>query len=130
MQYTSIKYIPTGNVFKMPTSNAEEILKTDRGNYEIVGGENIPEEKQEAEVTETYDMVVEQDDNTQDDNSESQEEISTQDDVESIKRFTKTSLKSLKVEQLVELCKEKNIEVTEDDKKADLIEKLLATVEE
>ena len=128
MQYTSIKYIPTGNVFKMPTSNAEEILKTDRGNYEIVGGENIPEEKQEAEVTETYDMVVE--DDTQNDNSESQDVQETnQDVVEQDKKFTKTSLKAMKIEELVKLCEEKNICVLENDKKADLIEKLLATVE-
>ena len=128
MQYTSIKYIPTGNIFKMPTSNAEEILKTDRGNYEIVGGENIPEEKQEAEVTETYDMVVE--DDTQNDNSESQDVQETnQDVVEQDKKFTKTSLKAMKIEELVKLCEEKNISVLENDKKTDLIEKLLATVE-
>ena len=128
MQYTSIKYIPTGNIFKMPTSNAEEILKTDRGNYEIVGGENILEEKQEAEVTETYDMVVE--DDTQNDNSESQDVQETnQDVVEQDKKFTKTSLKAMKIEELVKLCEEKNIRVLENDKKADLIEKLLATVE-
>lgn len=128
MQYTSIKYIPTGNIFKMPTSNAEEILKTDRGNYEIVGGENIPEEKQEAEVTETYDMVVE--DDTQNDNSESQDAQETnQEVVEQDKKFTKTSLKAMKIEELVKLCEEKNISVLENDKKADLIEKLLATVE-
>ena len=108
MQYTSIKYIPTGNIFKMPTSNAEEILKTDRGNYEIVGGENIPEEKQEAEVTETYDMVVE--DDTQNDNSESQDVQETNQDVaEQDKKFTKTSLKATKIEELVKLCEEKNI---------------------
>ena len=128
MQYTSIKYIPTGNIFKMPTSNAEEILKTDRGNYEVVGGENIPEEKQEAEVTETYDMVVE--DDTQNDNSESQDVQETnQDVVEQDKKFTKTSLKAMKIEELVKLCEEMNISVLENDKKADLIEKLLATVE-
>ena len=128
MQYTSIKYIPTGNIFKTPTSNAEEILKTDRGNYEIVGGENIPEEKQEAEVTETYDMVVE--DDTQNDNSESQDVQETNQDVaEQDKKFTKTSLKAMKIEELVKLCEEKNISVLENDQKADLIEKLLATVE-
>ena len=35
----------------------------------------------------------------------------------------------MKVEELVALCKEKNVEVLEADKKADLIDKLLATNE-
>ena len=73
-------------------------------------------------------MVVE--DDTQNDNSESQDVQETnQDVVEQDKKFTKTSLKAMKIEELVKLCEEKNISVLENDKKVDLIEKLLATVE-
>ena len=73
-------------------------------------------------------MVVE--DDTQNDNSESQDVQETnQDVVEQDKKFTKTSLKAMKIEELVKLCEEKNISVLENDKKTDLIEKLLATVE-
>lgn len=102
MEYTSIKYIPTGNIFKMPTEDVKEILKTDRGNFEIVGGENIPEEKQEIDETTTYEMVV-------DDADEA----------------FKKNLKKMTVPELIEFCNEHNIVFDKNDKKADLIQKII-----
>lgn len=103
MEYTSIRYIPTGNIFKMPTEDVKEILKTDRGNFEIVGGENIPEEKQEIDETTTYDMVVDDD----------------------ADEAFKKNLEKMKVAELIKFCNEHNIEFDKNDKKADLVKKIL-----
>ena len=43
-----LRYIPTGNVFKIPQKDAQEILQKDRGNYEIVGAENTPPAKEDS----------------------------------------------------------------------------------
>lgn len=58
MNYTKIKFKPTGNIFNLPVKDAEEILKTDRGNYEIVGGVNIPKPTQTQTKTSTFKKVV------------------------------------------------------------------------
>ena len=146
IEYTEIKYIPTGNVFKLPVEEAKEVLETDRGNFEIVGGVDIPEEKQTVEETTTYNMVVDTTtEATPETNNvpqvtettvpETVEETTTttapDTTAEAEKtKFTKTALKSKSVNELVELCEARNIEVSEDDKKANLIDKLLAAYEE
>lgn len=51
MKEFAIKFIPTGNVFTLPESEIDEILKNDRGNYEVIdkdyrskkGAKNEPE---------------------------------------------------------------------------------------
>ena len=118
IQYTDLRFIPTGIVFHLPVNDAKEVLASDRGNFEVVGGVNIAEDEAEIEETSTYNKVVGDGQNDNDQNEEDRPKLS------------KTALKAMKVEDLVKLCEELKVEVLEEDKKADLIEKLLATNEE
>lgn len=118
IQYTDLRFIPTGIVFHLPVEDAKEVLASDRGNFEVVGGVDIAEDEETIEETSTYNKVV--GDGQNDDDSQGDEKV----------KLSKTALKAMKVEELVKLCEELKVEVTEDDKKADLIEKLLAINEE
>ena len=118
IQYTDLRFIPTGIVFHLPVEDAKEVLASDRGNFEIVGGVDIAEDEETIEETSTYNKVVGDGQNDNDQNEENRPKLS------------KTALKAMKVEELVKLCEELKVEVLEEDKKADLIEKLLATNEE
>ena len=73
MQYTKLKFIPTGNVFNLPTKDAKEILKDDRGNFIVVGGTKIPDKKNEVIQTSTYELVVNEEKNEQSENINNQE---------------------------------------------------------
>lgn len=118
IQYTDLRFIPTGIVFHLPVEDAKEVLASDRGNFEVVGGVDIAEDEETIEETSTYNKVVGDGQNDNDQNEENRPKLS------------KTALKAMKVEELVKLCEELKVEVLEEDKKADLIEKLLATNEE
>ena len=118
IQYTDLRFIPTGIVFHLPVNDAKEVLASDRGNFEVVGGVDIAEDEETIEETSTYNKVVGDGQNDNDQNEEDRPKLS------------KTALKAMKVEDLVKLCEELKVEVLEEDKKADLIEKLLATNEE
>ena len=118
IQYTDLRFIPTGIVFHLPVNDAKEVLASDRGNFEVVGGVDIAEDEETIEETSTYNKVVGDGQNDNDQNEENRPKLS------------KTALKAMKVEELVKLCEELKVEVLEEDKKADLIEKLLATNEE
>lgn len=122
MEYTSIKFIPTGNIFKMPTKDAAEILKNDRGNYEIVDGKDIPEEKEEIQETTTYEKVVEEETETEI-TEEVEEETEAQN--EQIEEINENTLKKMKVPELIQYCENNNIKFEKDDKKNDLIQKIL-----
>ena len=116
MQFTSIKFIPTGNIFKMPTQNAKEILKDDRGNfYEVVEGVDIPKEVEEVKETTTYNMVVEE-------TVKAEEETSTEAVEE---KPLEEKLAGMKVAELATYCDEHEIKYNKSDKKADLIKKIL-----
>ena len=119
IQYTDLRFIPTGIVFHLPVNDAKEVLASDRGNFEVVGGVDIAEDEETIEETSTYNKVV--GDGQNDDDSQGDENRP---------KLSKTALKAMKVEELVKLCEELKVEVLEEDKKADLIEKLLATNEE
>ena len=119
IQYTDLRFIPTGIVFHLPVEDAKEVLASDRGNFEVVGGVDIAEDEETIEETSTYNKVV--GDGQNDDDSQGDENRP---------KLSKTALKAMKVEELVKLCEELKVEVLEEDKKADLIEKLLATNEE
>ena len=110
IEFTDLRFIPTGIVFHLPVNDAKEVLASDRGNFEVVGGVDIAEDEAEIEETSTYNKVV------------GEEEIAP--------KLSKTALKAMRVEDLVKLCEELKVEVTEEDKKSNLIEKLLATNEE
>lgn len=139
IEYTKLKYIPTGNVFNLPSEDAREVMKTDRGNFEVVGGKDITEKEPQVEETTTYNMVVEESTKATTEATatadnipvpqENEVETTTAEVTTEAPQLTKTALKAMKVEELVALCKEKNVEVLEADKKADLIDKLLATNE-
>jgi hypothetical protein len=118
IEYTDLRFIPTGIVFHLPVNDAKEVLASDRGNFEVVGGVDIAEDEETIEETSTYNKVVGDGQNDNDQNEENRPKLS------------KTALKAMKVEELVKLCEELKVEVLEEDKKADLIEKLLATNEE
>ena len=118
MQYTSIKFIPTGNIFKMPTENAKEILKDDRGNfYEIVEGVDIPKEVEEVKETNTYNMVVEEEQTVKADEETSTEAVE--------EKPLEEKLADMKVAELATYCDEHEIKYNKSDKKADLIQKIL-----
>lgn len=135
IEYTKLKYIPTGNVFNLPSEDAREVMKTDKGNFEVVGGKDITEKEPQVEETTTYNMVVEETttataDNTPAPQENEAETTATAETTAEAPKLTKTALKAKRLEELVALCEEKKIEVLEADKKSDLIEKLLATNEE
>ena len=58
IQYTDLRFIPTGIVFHLPVNDAKEVLASDRGNFEVVGGVDIAEDEAEIEETSTYNKVV------------------------------------------------------------------------
>lgn len=41
IKYGHLKFIPTGNVFKMPYEDAVKIMKSDEDNYEILGEKKV-----------------------------------------------------------------------------------------
>ena len=133
IEYTKLKYVPTGNIFTLPTEDAREVMKTDRGNFEVVGGKDITEKEPQVEETTTYNLVVEEsteattEATVTTDNTPAPQENKAGATATEASKLTKTALKAMNIEALVTLCKEKNIEVLEDDKKADLVEKLFAT---
>ena len=127
IQYTDLRFIPTGIVFHLPVEDAKEVLASDRGNFEVVGGVDIAEDEETIEETSTYNKVV--GDGQNDNEGQGQNDDDSQGD-ENRPKLSKTALKAMKVEELVKLCEELKVEVLEEDKKADLIEKLLATNEE
>ena len=46
IQYTDLRFIPTGIVFHLPVNDAKEVLASDRGNFEVVGGVDITEDEE------------------------------------------------------------------------------------
>ena len=46
-------YIPTGNIFTLPDSEALKIKQTDRGNYKILDCKTLNEIKDNIETNET-----------------------------------------------------------------------------
>lgn len=119
IQYTDLRFIPTGIVFHLPVEDAKEVLASDRGNFEVVGGVDIAEDEESIEETSTYNKVV----------GDGQNDDDSQDDKNGPK-LSKEALEAMKVVDLEKLCEELKVEVNKKDKKADLIEKLLATNEE
>ena len=130
IQYTDLRFIPTGIVFHLPVEDAKEVLASDRGNFEIVGGVDIAEDKETIEETSTYNKVVGDGQNDNEGQGQNDGQNNNDQNEENGPKLSKTALKAMKVEELVKLCEELKVEVLEEDKKADLIEKLLATNEE
>lgn len=52
-----IKFIPTGHIFSLSDSEAERIVKEDRGNYEIIKG-TIKEETKPKPQKSVQELVV------------------------------------------------------------------------
>ena len=52
-----IKFIPTGNIFSLPDSEAIRIVSEDRGNYKVLKGK-VPEVKQQKEKKSVQELVV------------------------------------------------------------------------
>lgn len=53
-----IKYKPTGIVFDLPESNVRELMRKDKGNYEVLDKKFVPDEEPIIEETTTYNQVV------------------------------------------------------------------------
>ena len=52
-----IKFIPTGNIFSLPDSEAIRIVSEDRGNYKVLKGK-VPEVKQQKDKKSVQELVV------------------------------------------------------------------------
>lgn len=52
-----IKFIPTGNIFSLPDSEAIRIVSEDRGNYKVLKGK-VPEVKQQKEKKSVQELVI------------------------------------------------------------------------
>ncbi len=57
IKYLHLKYIPTGNVFKLPEKEAKEILRSDRGNYKITDAKFVDDTTAKAETTVSQQVV-------------------------------------------------------------------------
>ena len=53
-----IKYKPTGIVFDLPEKNVRELMRKDKGNYEVLDKKFVPDEEPVIEETTTYNQVV------------------------------------------------------------------------
>lgn len=112
-----IQFKPTGNVFKIPVKEAYRLLEEDRGNYVVLDKDFVFPVKDDVVETTTFEQVVEDDkqaDEQQDDKKEP---------------TFKEVLEKKKVKELIEYCDENKIEYDKNDKKADLINKILANAE-
>lgn len=52
-----IKFKPTGNIFTLPEEEVNEIMRNDRGNYEVLT-EGFAKEPEAVKETTTYNKVV------------------------------------------------------------------------
>ena len=53
-----IKYKPTGIIFDLPETNVRELMRKDKGNYEVLDKKFVPDEEPIIEETTTYNQVV------------------------------------------------------------------------
>lgn len=108
----NIKFKPTGNVFNIPEDEAKQILADDRGNfeYEVLDEDFVYPAGNDVLETTTFEQVVEDD---------KQEQAPTYKEI----------LEKKKVKELINYCDENNIEYAKNDKKSDLINKILANPE-
>lgn len=104
-----VKFIPTKVVMAIPEPDLIELLKNDRGNFEVLDKDfKLPKKETVLETT-TYDQVVEEAEEEKEYDREAREK----------------ELKKLKVQDLIAFCDEKQIAYEETDKKADLIAKII-----
>lgn len=105
-----VKYVPTKVVLTIPEPDLVKILKNDRGNFEVLDKNfNLPREKEVVETT-TFEQVVEEDKVTEDNQKQPTRE---------------EELNAHKVVELIAYCDDKKITYTKNDKKADLIAKII-----
>lgn len=108
-----IQFKPTGNVFKIPVKEAYRLLEEDRGNYVVLDKDFVFPVKVDVVETSTFEQVVEDDKQADDKKEPTFKEV----------------LEKKKVKELIEYCDENKIEYDKNDKKADLINKILANAE-
>lgn len=113
-----IQFKPTGNVFKIPVKEAYRLLEEDRGNYVVLDKDFVFPVKVDVVETTTFEQVVE-DDKQPDEQKDDKKEPTF-----------KEVLEKKKVKELIEYCDENKIEYDKDDKKTDLINKILAANEQ
>lgn len=113
-----IQFKPTGNVFKIPVKEAYRLLEEDRGNYVVLDKDFVFPVKDDVVDTTTFEQVVEDD-----------KQVDEQKDDKKEPTF-KEVLEKKKVKELIEYCDENKIEYDKDDKKTDLINKILAAIEQ
>ena len=103
-----VRFIPTKVILTIPEPDLIEILKNDRGNFEVIDKNfKLPQEEVVLETT-TFEQVVEKEETEEYDREAREKE-----------------LKKLKVADLIAYCDENKIAYAETDKKADLIEKII-----
>ena len=132
-----IKFIPTGNTFKLPEEEVIRLVKEDRGNYVVVGdGKKIVEkalaEKVEEKPTTYSQVVVEEAEAPEVSEAPSNIENMVVADAEAPAdapaKFTKEELEAKTVVQLKELLNENRIAFSRSDNKDALVEKALTIV--
>lgn len=128
-----IKFIPTGNVFKLPEEEVIRLVKEDRGNYIVVGdGKKIVEkalaEKVEVKPTTYSQVVVEEAEAPEATEAPNNIENMVVADADAPAKFTKEELEAKTVVQLKELLNENRIAFSRSDNKDALVEKALTIV--
>lgn len=103
-----VRFVPTKVVFTIPEPDLIEILKNDRGNYEVLDKDfKLPQKEVVLETT-TFEQVVED---------------------ETVKEYDREArekeLKKMKVAELIDFCDKNKIAYSEEDRKADLVEKII-----
>lgn len=107
-----IKFIPTGNVFTLPEADIDEILKNDRGNYQVLD-KNYKYKKTMTKIPEltVLDQVLDGD--TNNDSGDEQPDKRLQE------------LKNTKKENLVKYCEDNKIEIAKNANKEEIINAIL-----
>ena len=149
MKEFAIKFIPTGNVFTLPEAEIDEILKNDRGNYEVIdkdyrlkkGDKNEPERTILEQVLDNDqndnpidEVIVAGDAGVFDENGEDVTPLDDTDNEDVIPSDNEKDeqpderlqeLKGTKKDDLINYCAENNIEIATNANKEQIINAIL-----
>lgn len=103
-----IKFIPTGNIFDLPKTEIDRIMRDDRGNYEVLD-ENYALPNETVVETSVYNQIVQQEEQEEQEKEKQEEEEEEVD-------YTKMTNP-----ELYELCVKRNIKVGKKEKKENMI---------
>ena len=110
-----IKFIPTGNVFSLPEAEIDELVKIDRGNYEVLDKDYVFKKKGNVLSEPTVLEQVMDDTNTNENNDENSGDQNDQDVVRGLEDYT--------VDELKKFAEENNLKKS--GSKAELLERCI-----